>query len=329
MKQLFLSLILALLPCVSFAGPQGEAFLPETVEYYQKGNAHDRKASEHYMMEVPPAMYDYGDSVTVSGREYAWMQEVLHPDTLFDELGGMWERKTPLAHTACVIGIMLLILVALSIVIWLINFVIDGMCGLFERKKKGAPGCGSPSGRAAKVNPNDFESVKEEKFGSREDAEDSVFERAGYKLPFTGMSQNDYFFIRDSKGNEVVYGNFGITGDLLKRIVSLLNREPGVEVLPSGRLQISGSADNHINLLSPAGEFTGKSIQVNEVLDSGLIGLSGEMAEEIIFRLTGSAPETIEPVTSEQMAKSEDKEVDFFAGSPSAELETNKVASDM
>lgn len=322
MRQIFLSLILALLPCASFAGPQGEALLPETDEYYQKTDARER-------MEVPPVMYDYGDSVTVSGREYAWMQEALHPDTLFDELNGMWERKTPLAHTACVIGIMLLILVALSIVIWLINFVIDSMCGLFERKKKGSPGCGSPSERAVKVNPNDFRSVKEEKSGSREDAEDSVFERAGYKLPFTGMSQNDYFFIRDSKGNEVVYGNFGITGDLLKRIVSLLNREPGVEELPSGRLQISGSADNHINLLSPAGEITGKSIQVNEVLDSGLIGLSGKMAEEIIFRLTGIAPETIEPITSRPMAKSEDKEVDFFAGSPSVELETNKVPSDM
>lgn len=328
MRQIFLSLILALLPCASFAGPQGEALLPETDEYYQKADARDRKASEHYMMEVPPSMYDYGDSVTVSGREYAWMQEALHPDTLFDELDGMWERKTPLAHTACVIGIMLVILVALSIVIWLINFVIDGTCGLFERKKKGSPGCGSPSGRAAKVNPNDFVSVKEEESGSREDAEESVFERAGYKLPFMGMSQNDYFFIRDSQGKEVIYGNFGITGDLLERIVSLLNREPGVEVLP-GRLQISGSVDNHINLLSPAGEFTGKSIQVNEVLDSELIGLSGEMAEEIIFRLTGSAPETIEPVTSRPIAKSEDKEVDFFAGSPSVELETNEVPSDM
>ncbi len=277
------------------------------------------------MMEVPPAMYDDGDSVTVSGREYAWMQEALHPDTLFDELDGMWKRNTPLAHTACVIGIMLLILVALSVVIWLINFVIDSLCRTLKKGKKGAPECGNP----VKPGPGGFGSVKEEKSGSREDAEDSVFERAGYKLPFTGMSQNDYFFIRDSKGNEVVYGNFGITGDLLKRIVSLLNREPGVEELPSGRLQISGSTNNHINLLSPAGEITGKSIHVNEVLDSELIGLSGEMAEEIIFRLTGSAPETIEPVTSRPMAKSEDKEVDFFDGASQVEFEANEVPSEM
>lgn len=280
-----------MLPCVSFAGPQGETLLPETDEYSQKADSRDREASEQFMMEVPPVMYDYGDSVTVSGREYAWMQEALHPDTLFDELDGMWERNTPLAHTACVIGIMLLILVALSIVIWLINSVIDGMCGLFERKKKGEPGCGSPSGRAVKVNPNDFRSVKEEKSGSREDAEDSVFERAGFKLPFTGTSGNDYFFIKDSQGGYVAYGNFGITGDLLERIVSLLNREPGVEEFPSGRLQIPGSARNHINFLSPAGEATGNSIKVNKELDSDLIELSGKMAEEIFFRLTGSMPE--------------------------------------
>lgn len=138
MRQIFLSLILALLPCVSFAGPQDEALLLETDEFYQKGDAHDRKASEQFMMEVPPAMYDYGDSVTVSGREYAWMQEALHPDTLFDELDGMWERNTPLAHTACVIGIMLLILVALSIVIWLINFVIDSLYRTLKKGKKGS-----------------------------------------------------------------------------------------------------------------------------------------------------------------------------------------------
>ena len=139
MRQIFLSLILAMLPCASFAGPQGEALLPETDEYYQKADARDRKASEQFMMEVPPSMYDYGDSVTVSGREYAWMQEALHPDTLFDELDGMWERKTPLAHTACVIGIMLLILVALSIVIWLINFVIDSLCQTIKKGKRGSP----------------------------------------------------------------------------------------------------------------------------------------------------------------------------------------------
>lgn len=304
MRQIFFSLILALLPCVSFAGPHGEAILPETDEY-QKADAHDRKASERYMMEVPPAMYDYGDSVTVSGREYARMQKALHPDTLFDELDGMWERNTPLAHTACVIGIMLLILVALSIVIWLINFVIDGTCGLFERKKKGAPGCGSPSGRTMKVNSNGVGSAqKEEKSGSREDAVDSVFERAGYKLPFTGTSGNDYFFIRDSQRKYVAYGNFGITGDLLERIVSLLNREPGVEELSSDRLQIPGSASNHINLLSPAGEATGNSIKVNKELDSNLIDLSGEMTKEIFSRLTGSMPEAIGPVTSGPMAES-------------------------
>ena len=298
MRQIFFSLILALLPCVSFAGPQGETLLPETDEYYQETDVRER-------MEVPPFMYDYGDSVTVSGRQYAWMQEALHPDTLFDELDGMWERKTPLAHTACVIGIMLLILVALSIVIWLINFVIDGICGLFERKRKAAPGCGSPSGRTVKVNSNGFRSAqKEEKSGSREDAEDSVFERAGFKLPFTGTSGNDYFFIRDSQGEYVAFGNFGITGDLLKRIVSLLNREPGVEVLPSGRLQISGSASNHINFLSPAGEATGNSIKVNKELDSDLIDLSGEMTKEIFSRLTCSMPEAIGPVTSGPMAES-------------------------
>lgn len=65
-----------------------------------------------------------------------------------------------------------------------------------------------------------------------------------------------------------------------------------------------GSASNHINFLSPAGEATGNSIKVNKELDSDLIDLSGEMTEEIFFRLTCSMPEAIGPVTSGPMAES-------------------------
>lgn len=174
------------------------------------------------------------DSVVVSRTDYRSAQRDLHPDTVFEELEGMFERETPLGLFLQYWGVACSALVLLAVFIWLARALVCSVRGMGKRCMPSRSGAQNKRVTQSRVS---VQTPAEEEKEVPPYGQHDVFEKVGYVLPFKAELHFNTGYIVDSNGSAFLTMYSGISVSLSKRIVNLLNKIPSEEKFPFGILQ--------------------------------------------------------------------------------------------
>ena len=120
------------------------------------------------------------DSVVVSRTDYRSAQRDLYPDTVFEELEGMFERGTPLGLFLRYWGVVCSALVLLAVFIWLARALV---CSVRWMGKRCLPSRSDAQNKRVTQSRVSVQTPAEEEKEVAPYGEYDVFEKVGYVLP--------------------------------------------------------------------------------------------------------------------------------------------------